>query len=269
MINKYEIRGDTVAMVVSDKLVLFDLEDFPKLDRFNQWKLSRSNTIVTDYRKGKQMMRITLHNLLTGSRFVKWLNGDIFDFRKENIIPVEKSIRPRPSGVTLKGNRYRIERDTIIMDVICKGIKHEIYLDYNDYQLISNYTWYVNPSTGYVQTKARLGRMVNKGLYMHRLIMGVSGHKSYVDHINGNRLDNRRSNLRICSPSQNGHNKHVSNRVVGVSRVVTAYWEARIQVNGVPRMKRFKTYEEALTQRRQWEKEFNPSGLNGDSNADT
>ena len=266
MINEYTIKGDVVEMVVYDKTILFDTGDFQKLDRFNQWKLSRGKSVVADYRMGSKMQRITLHRLITGSKFVKWLNGNIFDFRKENITPIEKSIRPRPCGVTLKGNQYRINQDTVIIDITCKGKPYEAYLDYNDYQLISNYTWYVNPSTGYVQTKARLGRSVNKGLYMHRLIMGVSGHKTYVDHINGNRMDNRRSNLRVCSPSQNGHNKHVSNRVVGVSRVVTAYWEARIQVNKVPFMKRFKTYEEALEQRRQWEKEFNPSGLR---NADT
>lgn len=269
MINKYEINDGIAEMVVYDKRVLFDLDDLPKLERFNQWKLSRGRSVVTDYRIGKKMQRITLHRLITGSKFVKWLNGNVFDFRRENIVPIEKSIRPRPSGVTLKGNRYRVEKDTIIVDITSKGKPYEVYIDYDDYHLISNYTWYVNPVSGYVQTKARLGRLVNKALYMHRLIMGVSGHKTYVDHINGNRMDNRRSNLRVCSPSQNGHNKHVSNRVVGVSRVVTAYWEARIQVNGVPHMKRFKTYEEALAQRRKWEQEFNPSGLGKANESDT
>lgn len=262
MINEYKAKGESVEMVVYDKQIIFDLDDLPKLQRFNQWKLSRGKSIVADYRFNTKMMRITLHRLLTGSKFVKWLNGNIFDFRKENLEPIKKSIRPRPCGVTLKGNKYRIDGKIIVITVVCKGKEYEVFLDYDDYPLISDYTWYVNPASGYVQTKARLGRTVNKGIYMHRLLMGVDGRKTYVDHINGNRLDNRRSNLRVCSPSENGHNKHLkAEKVVGVNRHVIAYWEARINVKGKPHIKRFKTYEEALAQRRAWEQELNPSGL--------
>lgn len=266
MINSYEIRGDTVEMVISDKRVLFDLDDFPKLDRFNQWKLSRGKSVVTDYRKGKAMMRITLHRLLSGSKFVQWVNGNIFDFRKKNIIPIEKSIRPRPCGVSLKGNEYQVQNDTLILKIVCKGVEYKVLVDYEDYPIISQHTWNRNPGNGYIQSRLRLGRTENKTVYMHRLIMGVSGHKTYVDHINGNKLDNRKENLRICTPSQNGHNKHFQGgKIIGVTKVIRSYWEARIQVNKIPRVKAFKTYEEALAQRRAWEKEFNPSGLNGDS----
>ena len=253
-------------MVVSDKLVLFDLGDFPKLDRFNQWKLSRGKSIVTDYRKGEKMMRVTLHNLLAGSKFVRWINGDIFDFRKENIIPTLKSIRPRPCGVTLKGNEYKIQGTTLIIKIICKGVSFEALADYEDYPLISKHTWYINPVSGYVQTKERLGRLVNKALYLHRLVMGVSEFSTKIDHINGDKKDNRKINLRFCSNSQNLHNCERNRKgfIVGVTRVVRTYWEARIQINKVPRVKAFKTYEEALAQRRAWEQEFNPSGLNGE-----
>ena len=42
---------------------------------------------------------------------------------------------------------------------------------------------------------------------MHRVIMGPP-HGMQVDHINGNRLDNRRGNLRICTAHQNCMNTH-------------------------------------------------------------
>ena len=41
---------------------------------------------------------------------------------------------------------------------------------------------------------------------MHRLIMGAPENKE-VDHINGDRFDNRRENLRLCNSSQNKCNR--------------------------------------------------------------
>lgn len=48
---------------------------------------------------------------------------------------------------------------------------------------------------------------IGKGRYAHRLIMGASETWDVVDHINGDTLDNRRSNLRIVTKAQNGANR--------------------------------------------------------------
>lgn len=43
---------------------------------------------------------------------------------------------------------------------------------------------------------------------LHREILGLElGDPRQADHINGNRLDNRRANLRIVTPAQNGQNR--------------------------------------------------------------
>jgi hypothetical protein len=46
---------------------------------------------------------------------------------------------------------------------------------------------------------------VNNKQYMHRIILGAP-EDLWVDHINGSGLDNRRNNLRLCTPAQNSAN---------------------------------------------------------------
>lgn len=78
-------------------------------------------------------------------------------------------------------------------------------IDSEDYKLVSKYKWYCSNNCGklYAVNKNK------KVLYMHRLI--ISAPKGYeVDHINGDGLDNRKSNLRLCSSSQNKYNQKIS-----------------------------------------------------------
>jgi hypothetical protein len=261
MINKFNVKGGIVEMVVSDKQVFFDLEDFSKLDRFNKWKLSRSKSVVADYRKGKQMMRITLHNLLTGCQFVKWVNGNVYDFRKINMERAKRPCNHVPGGKTRKGNEYRVENGTVVLFIESKGTKYEALIDCEDYLIAREYTWNRNPVSGYVQSMTREGRANTKHLYLHRVLLGLSDSIDTVDHVNGNKLDNRRCNLRACSLSQNHHNKEIHRKgTAGVS--ATRYgWVAHMMVNHVPHRKQFKSFDDAVDQYRAWEKEFNPSGL--------
>jgi hypothetical protein len=82
----------------------------------------------------------------------------------------------------------------------------------------------------YVRRSAGSGRVQ----YLHRVIaQAVAG--QVIDHINGNSLDNRRANLRVCSFAQNAWNRGPKSRNrTGYKGVVRngRQWAARIMANG-------------------------------------
>lgn len=91
----------------------------------------------------------------------------------------------------------------------------------------------------------------NKPIYFHKIIL-PSKDGFVNDHINGNKLDNRRINLRYVTLSQNSKNRKVSkNNTVGFKGVdkQKSGWRARIAVDKKRiHLGLFKTLEEAAKQ---------------------
>lgn len=99
-------------------------------------------------------------------------------------------------------------------------------VDLEDLDKCLQYKWYVNkkPHTNYAKTKIK----GNKSLFLHRLVTGYEGNLD-IDHINGNGLDNRKCNLRICSRSRNLINQR--KRTVGISKLPSGRYRARLSYN--------------------------------------
>lgn len=126
-----------------------------------------------------------------------------------------------------------------------------ILIDDEDVLLFINRRWHPfrNRKNGliYVRGWDKLGK---KKVFLHKEVMKDFS-KNPIDHINGNTLDNRKCNLRICSTKDNIRNrtKHKNNTsgYKGVYKVAKCdSWKAMI---GVDKKRiylgRFKTKEEA------------------------
>lgn len=114
-------------------------------------------------------------------------------------------------------------------------------VDADDLELVQQYRWCVRTHrprrTSYAVTCIRRpgGRWAM--LRMHRLLLGLTDSGVHVDHTNRDGLDNRRENLRICSPSENQWNRDKNrNNTSGYKGVswhnVGGKWMARLQAHG-------------------------------------
>lgn len=102
-----------------------------------------------------------------------------------------------------------------------------VLLDASDVPVVAEYQWTVG-THGYVTHGSG-----EKQVLMHRLLLGNKP-GTLVDHINRNRLDNRRENLRLCTSSQNSINKkQISNNPYkGICLCSDGVWQAQISYKG-------------------------------------
>lgn len=83
-----------------------------------------------------------------------------------------------------------------------------VKVDDEDYPVLSRLNWYVS-DCGYAVTDSPV-----KHLKMHKLIIGPIGKIAVIDHIDRDKLNNQKSNLRVVSQKENCRNtdKHDESR---------------------------------------------------------
>lgn len=91
----------------------------------------------------------------------------------------------------------------------------EMLIDAIDIPLFQSRRWHGN--VGYA-----MGSLKGRTVYFHRVIMGAK-EGDEVDHINGNPLDNRRDNLRLCTRAQNQRNMRGRGKFKGVHKRADHY----------------------------------------------
>ena len=82
--------------------------------------------------------------------------------------------------------------------ILCKCNTGKFLIDEADLYIVKPYGWHVSKN-GYVVRN-------NDKKTLHSIIMQTPKGK-VTDHINGDKLDNRRNNLRVVGYSENGYNK--------------------------------------------------------------
>jgi len=112
-------------------------------------------------------------------------------------------------------------------------------VDDTDYEWLNNWKWYAmhNHNTFYAVHNIRVTKNEQAKVGMHRLILELHrGNKLQADHIDGNGLNNQRSNLRICTGAQNRRSQRsqmgCTSRYKGVCwHHHKRKWNSRISVN--------------------------------------
>jgi len=79
------------------------------------------------------------------------------------------------------------------------------WVSYQDLKRVQSRRWYHENSNGY--HRIRCLNQNRKWIELSRFILGVADPKILVDHVNHDRLDNRRSNLRLATKSENQFNQ--------------------------------------------------------------
>ena len=107
-------------------------------------------------------------------------------------------------------------------------------VDDDDFDYLSKHKWYLSKHGYAIGCEKR--NNIKSFAKIHRIIMGINDPSIKIDHVNGNKLDNRKNNLRIASNSQNVHNsakrKNTSNSFKGVNYVHRIkLWQSRCRMN--------------------------------------
>lgn len=100
------------------------------------------------------------------------------------------------------GIHYEIKGETVVGKL---DSGEEFYIDAEDFTKISDKSWHITPK-GYLRHNFR-GENGTMSFSMHHYVLGDKADGAQIDHIDRNKLNNRKSNLRVCDSFENAQNR--------------------------------------------------------------
>jgi hypothetical protein len=116
-----------------------------------------------------------------------------------------------------------------VKEIVLKN-GEKVFVDDEDFERVDIHNWHLHSTSGY---PVKLRHKKPRQLRMSRFVLDYFGDLK-IDHIDGNKLNNQKSNLRIVTITQNNRNRHgpKTSTYIGVSRVSkTGMWLSYIWIN--------------------------------------
>jgi hypothetical protein len=122
--------------------------------------------------------------------------------------------------------------DFVWLNIISEKNNIFVKIDKEDVDKLKLHTWNISGNK-YISS-----RIFGKYIPMHNYILNLSDKKIWIDHINRDKFDNRKSNYRLCTPGQNNRNKTFTRslskyRGVRCCDSKKGIYVAEIQVDGI------------------------------------
>lgn len=121
---------------------------------------------------------------------------------------------------------FKIPLRNIKKDIVAYSL-----VDEEDYENAMKYKWN-SFGDGYAR-----GTFKGTSIFLHQFVLGKAPDNMVIDHINGDKLDNRKENLKFATKNQNGQNrpkaKNASSQYIGVSHDTrSCKWKAQSHFEG-------------------------------------
>jgi hypothetical protein len=169
-------------------------------------KRARGSRAIYQVQSGRYRARIGFNSkqIYIGTYDTYEEAADAYDEKKAELKLQQQSI------ISINNVIKRNTDGHAIIEIVTDGALVECIVDDDIYFELNKFTWHI--SNGYVQRHEG-----NTSIRIHRHIMGAeNGDNTIIDHINNNRLDNRKVNLRISNSSLNNHNRKKSEKASSI-----------------------------------------------------